>query len=225
MKYALIAATSILSVLLLACSSPEKQCLRIEAQIRQMTDVFSTDEGRLSVAAPDLLDSLQQRCSALREDMGRITTKSPETETPACFDRTVAALGLLEKHLYALRSDPALYNIGEHLKRSLADRVRPLNERLNIIKTQMELSGDYYNAAKRNLQKPDPDRTGDALQNQMLTLDFLDTELTAALQAAALSSHEKEAFQKVLTKARMEVKDYLAFCRSLQFEHRDSLPR
>lgn len=224
MKHALIAA-SILSVLLLACSSPEKQCLRIEAQVRQMTAMLSADDNRLPVAAPGLLDSLQQRCSALREDMERITGKSPGAETPACFDRTATALNLLEKHLYALRSDPAQYNIGEHLKRSLADRVRPLNERLNIIKTQMELSSDYYNAAKRNLQKPSPDRTGDALQNQMLTLEFLDSELTAALQAAALSSQEKEAFQQVLTKARMEVKDYLAFCRSLQFEHRDSLPR
>lgn len=224
MKHTLI-AYSILSVLLFACSSPEKQCLRIEAQIQQMTALLSADDDRIPVVTPDLLDSLQQRCSALRQNMGHITAKSPGAEASACLNKTTTALALLEKHLYALRSDPALYNIGEHWKRSLANRVRPLNERLNIIKIQMELSSDYYNAAKRNLQKPNPDRTGDALQSQLLTLDFLDTELTAALQAAALSLQEKEAFQQVLTKARMEVKDYLAFCRSLQFEHRDSLPR
>lgn len=224
MKHTLI-ASSILSVLLFACSSPEKQCLRIEAQIQQMTALLSADDDRIPVVTPDLLDSLQQRCSALRQNMGHITAKSPRAEASACLNKTTTALALLEKHLYALRSDPALYNIGEHWKRSLANRVRPLNERLNIIKIQMELSSDYYNAAKRNLQKPNPDRTGDALQSQLLTLDFLDTELTAALQAAALSLQEKEAFQQVLTKARIEVKDYLAFCQSLQFEHRDSLPR
>lgn len=214
-----------LTVLLAACSSPERQCLRIERQIQQMTDLLSSNDGQLPVTPADLLDSLQMQCNALRKDIGRLTHKSLPPEAESCFDRAVAALVLLEKHLYGLQSDPALYSIGEHLKRSLSDRVRPLNERLNIIKTQMELSGDYYRAAKMNLQKPNPGRTGDAMKNQLLTLGFLDTELTAALQAAQLSPQEKEAFGAVLAKARIEVKDYLAFCRSLDFEHRDSLPR
>ncbi len=121
------------------------------------------------------------------------------------------------------RHDPSAYNLGGALKQVLAAEQIPLSRRLKAIKTQMEQAPRYYECAKANIFAPIPERCRLAAQKQRLTLDFLNNELQDSLGRLEPGGEEARQFQSAVEEARLAVKDYLAFCESLYFEHQDSL--
>ena len=133
--------------------------------------------------------------------------------------------GLAEIAAEALkyRRDPAAYNLGGALKQVLAENKIPLTRRLLAIEAQMKQAPAYYQAAKANLYAPLPARCRLAVEKHSLALEFLSNELSDSLSRSSLSEAEAYRFKKAAEQARMAVKDYLAFCQSLYFEHQDSL--
>lgn len=127
----------------------------------------------------------------------------------------------LEK-IKQLRSDPSLYNLGGALKQTLSQDSATLEARLLRIDQQLAEADWYYVVAKDNLWKPIPEKSNLALEKQLYTLRFLQSELRDSINASSLTETERKQLANKISQAQLAVKDYLAFCRSLQFEHQDS---
>ncbi|MBK7872264.1 MAG: hypothetical protein IPJ74_17110 [Saprospiraceae bacterium] len=125
--------------------------------------------------------------------------------------------------LHKMKTDPSLYNLGGELKIILSSDSIALDARLLRIGQGMKEAAIYYMSAKNNLNQPDPEKTTLAIQKQLLSIKFLNGELLDSLARSSLSAQEKEAFIARTYEAKIAIKDYLAFCRSLLFEQRDSI--
>lgn len=124
--------------------------------------------------------------------------------------------------LHTLQTDPSVYNLGGEMKAMLVNDSIPLDGRLLRIGQLLKDADSYYLTAKANLTQPHPDRTVLAMQKQLRTLNFLNGELLDSLTLANLSVPEREELKTKAAQAKLAVKDYLGFCRSLLFEQRDS---
>jgi hypothetical protein len=116
-----------------------------------------------------------------------------------------------------LRSDPSFYDIGAYLRTTLAQS-DPSEKRMAYIAAQLERTKAYYAAARVNLRPTETEKINNAIDIQRNTLLFLQNELPDSIQAAALKPDKKTALLEAVQQSRLEVKDYIAFCRSLLFE-------
>jgi len=121
------------------------------------------------------------------------------------------------------QTDPALYNLSGEVKRLLNQHSLPLNERLVAINQSLNQAKPYYQAAKANLSLPVPERSQLAAQKQISGLRLLSEELPDSIRIASLASTTNQQMLSNSRKAHLQIKDYLAFCESLWFEHMDSL--
>ncbi len=138
------------------------------------------------------------------------------------WNKIAQELASRKKELEQLRSDPSLYNIGGRAKVILANAKTPLNQRLTQIDAQLAKFKSYYDIAKANLRHPDIEKTQLAIRKQLLTLQFLQTELTDSLNRSTFAEPQQQKIVQHRTQAQIAVKDYIAFCRSIIFEHNDS---
>ncbi|HMN90747.1 MAG TPA: hypothetical protein PKD70_13850 [Saprospiraceae bacterium] len=141
-----------------------------------------------------------------------------------------AAQAKLEAHfhdrilfLQQLKRNPALYNLGGELKATLSNDSVPLVARLERIGRQLALAPTYYANAKDYLTLPDTTRLELAIRKQLYALQWFNMDLQDSLQIAALPPAPRDTLEQRLQQARIAVKDYIAFCRSLLFESRASM--
>lgn len=125
------------------------------------------------------------------------------------------------QNLAKLRQDPSVYNIVEPLKNTLANQEMPLQSRLQQIENQLQSAKLYYRNAKTNLTTPDSAKLQPAIQQHLQTLYFLQNELIDSLRKAHPSEIQRDTFLARTIEAKIAVKDYIAFCRSLLFEYQD----
>ena len=121
------------------------------------------------------------------------------------------------------RTDPSIYHLGEMLQRTLNQSDRPLEERLRLVERQLEHTPPFFKQARQNLQSPLPTRMRLAVQKQIQSLQFFSNELRDSIDRSKLPPNHKQDLHLQVTEAKLQVKDYLAFCESLWFEHLDSL--
>lgn len=159
----------------------------------------------------DYLNKLEQI------DQQRLTTKNH-----ADYQLLKRDINARLTFLDQLQRDPSLYNLGGKLKATLAAPEIALSERLQLIDQQLQEAKIYFEAAKKNLTNPESEKTRLSIEKQLLTLQLLQSELPDSIASANLASAEQTALLAKVNEAKLIVKDYLAFCQSLQFEHRDS---
>lgn len=161
---------------------------------------------------------LQQYLTRLKKiDLERLNVKNK-----VLFTRLEQSITKQLRILHTLQTDPSVYNLGGEMKAMLVNDSIPLDGRLLRIGQLLKDADSYYLTAKVNLIQPHPDKTVLAMQKQLRTLNFLNSELLDSLALANLSAPEREELKTRAAQAKLAVKDYLAFCRSLLFEQRDS---
>ena len=122
-----------------------------------------------------------------------------------------------------LRSDPSLYNLGGVIKTTLVRKNTTSEEKWQRLERQLQEAPWYYTVAKDNLVHPDTAKTRLAMDKQLLTLQLLQTELLDSLSRSKLKEPQRQSILTHHYKARIAVKDYLAFCRSILFESQNGV--
>lgn len=224
MKYALLSC-GLLILACTACQSPEQKAQRLEKRIlREMPALFA-GEILPRILTPAALDSITQRCRSYRLQADALGARHSSPKANTALLRIDQLLTDCEARLSAARSDPSWYNLGGHLKTTLAQRDIPLPKRLATLHDQMALTKDWYAAARQNLRSPQPDNTRLAIRKHLLALEFLRQELPDSIAQSSLPEAEKQRCLQAAANTQLQVKDYIAFCQSLLFEHQDSLLR
>ncbi len=209
-------------LLVSSCSFSEWQARRLEKSMLRTLPVLFAGEHIPAIFSAVKLDSVTTLCQQYRLQLETLRAQNLSPETQTIIDRSDLLLKSYEAKIQDARSDPSSYNLGAYLKITLAQSGIPINERLRTISKQMQAADAYYAAARNNLIHPDPERTRTAIQKHLLILDFFDNELQDSLIAHGIDVHDRPELSKGIAQSKLHVKDYLAFCQSLIFEHRDS---
>lgn len=189
--------------------------------MQELTGVLSS----CTVIRPDLLDSALIRNDRYRRGLSLIAEKQLSQAQVQERDSLLRAMADHRRHWQQWQTDPARYNLSAEVKRLLSQHQFPINERLLAIDLCLSNAVRYYQAARKNLRRPSPDRTQLAAQKQILGLRLLIEELPDSMQRASLAQEQRRQLIDRTRSARLQLKDYIAFCESIGFEHRDSLLR
>lgn len=199
---------------------------RLIGQIQQDT-ILSTMErsGRahFAVIPSELLDSALQQSRHYLFALDRLQLQKLNREQRAGVDSLQRRLRENFERWSRYRSDPSLYNIAAEIKRQLGRSDLSLENKLQFIGQRLEEAEIYYRAAKQNIRMPSPERSQLAVQKQILGLKLLSEELPDSIRQASLPEADRQVLLVKVEKATLLLKDYLAFCESLWFEHLDSL--
>ncbi len=222
MKHALLSC-GLLILTCTACRSPERKAQRLEKQILKEMSVLFAGEVLPRILTPEALDSIAQRWQVYRRQTDALSARTSSPKANAALLRIDQLLTDYEARISAARSDPSWYNLGDHLKITLAQRDIPLHKRLVTLYDQMALTKDWYAAARQNLRSPQPDNARLAIHKHLLALEFLRQELPDSIAQCRLPEAEKQRYLQAIANTQLQMKDYIAFCQSLLFEHQDSL--
>jgi hypothetical protein len=175
------------------------------------------------IPSPTHARGLRALCESFQAELKEIRPESLPAQRRQEYFALERLLVATRRNLLAEQSDPSLYNLGAWLKKALARPDVPLEERWNNIEATLELAAVYYDSAKAILEAPvDYRRAMLAAHKQQKTLAFLQGELTDSLMSAALPSEKHAAIFQRIGLARIAVKDFLAYCQSLAFDHSDA---
>lgn len=225
--WALLIGTGVLAAVYAYLDNPNTVFRKQQRQFeREYKDVIlplrDSQQSALSILTPDQWRREQSFYKKYQARLGRIDPRHLTEKNKIAYRYLERDIHSRLTFLKQLQQDPALYNLGGKLKAMLAQPETPLKKRVQHIGRLLADSGQYFQAAKNNLRHPIPKQTELCIEKQLLTLDFLQSEWTDSMNRANLSSQEKATLQAQTDQAVLAVKDYLAFCKSLQFEHRDS---
>ncbi|MFM9948881.1 MAG: hypothetical protein ACKV1O_13160 [Saprospiraceae bacterium] len=158
----------------------------------------------------------------LAESFQQINPAVLEKSNQQRWNRYAAGLKAALESREHLAEDPAAFDIGRTLETLFQNDSGALDGRLTRIEKCLTQAPAYYETAKILLRRPDPEQTLLAIENQLQTLRLLRDYLPALLATARLEEATKERISQKAYFAKLAVKDYLAFCESLHFEHSDT---
>lgn len=118
--------------------------------------------------------------------------------------------------------NPAHYNIFLIALDSLSRPNAPLTTKLKSVQTVLSKAAPYYTSARSYLSNPDPIFTQQAIAEHLEALHFLNYTLPDSIAVSNLPLKERKKMEKVILMASFQVKLYLAYCRSILFEHIDA---
>ncbi len=115
-------------------------------------------------------------------------------------------------------SDATFYNVQGPFRYLLQSQHAPLKKRLFTINKKMQSIPSYYRTAKRNLTRPKQETIDQAIEEHLNTFAFFQQTMRDSLFSAKLDQTDRKKFLRNLNKSQDAIKDYVAFCNSIQFE-------
>ncbi len=215
MKYWMLIGWAVL--LASACSSPEGKAKRLERQLLEQIPILFADDVLPVIFTPARTDSIQAACQLFRTRIDVQLNSAPAGAAKNILQSADLVLQGYELRAERLYSDPSFYDIGAYLRTTLAQS-DPSEKRMEYIAAQLERTKAYYAAARVNLRPTETEKINNAIDIQRNTLLFLQNELSDFIEATALKPDKKTALMEAVQQSRLEVKNYIAFCRSLLFE-------
>lgn len=110
-------------------------------------------------------------------------------------------------------NNPQMFDVMPLMRRILRDSVLNDEQKMDILLHKLQRIPEYYEAAKSVVANASPRNCRTAIEQQVLTFSFLDNELNNLFQKHHVNSIEYKNF---IYYAKLSVKDYIAFCRSLE---------
>jgi len=180
--------------------------------------VYPAAADEVIPSAEEVRKTLEQY-HVLSESFQEINPAGLEKHNQQRWNRYAADLKAVLESREHLAEDPAAFDIGGTLESLLQ---MDSEMRLQRLETCLASAPAYYETAKTLLRRPDPERTLLAIEKQLQTLRLLRDSLPALLAASRLDEASEQSFLEKTYRAKLAVKDYLAFCESLHFEHSDT---
>lgn len=199
------------------CSSPEGKARKLERQMLEQIPLLFADDVLPVVFTKTRTDSILAACLLFRKRIDEQLNSKPDPAVATILKRADLALQGYELRAERLHSDPSFYDIGVYLNTVLVLN-DPIDKRMEYLALQLQRTQAYYAAARANLRPTEAESIYKAIDVQRSTLLFLQTQLPDSIQIASLQPNEKTALTKAVHQSRLELKDYIAFCRSLLYE-------
>lgn len=185
-------------------------------------DIQQVNEATFAVVTPQILDSALIHSAYYRSRLKAIEKTQLDETRKEQLDSLLQILEERQIYWERWQRDPSLYDLSGSIIFLLEQKDWPLEKRLRHIDQYLLKAPAYYKAAKENLKFPDSSLLELAAQRQVRSLRLLSVDLLGFIEIADLEEEEARQFRVNVQNVYVAVKDYLAFCESLWFEHFDS---
>lgn len=118
-------------------------------------------------------------------------------------------------------TDPTYYNLSEIFMSFLKKKNAPDEQDLRVLESKLKQVPIYYSAAKENLKSPDPQKIEQAVEQQIQLYRFFDQQLLKLFQNENYSESQRNQLVQLAFQAKLSVKDFIAFCKSKEFDYFD----
>lgn len=112
-------------------------------------------------------------------------------------------------------NSPQMFDVAPLMRRIIRDSLLTDVQKMDILLHKLQRVPEYYEAAKTVVANASPPNCRVAIQQQVLTFSFLDNELSNMFKKHNIDSFD---YQNLMYYAKLSIKDYIAFCRNLEFE-------
>jgi exonuclease VII large subunit len=178
---------------------------------------------------PQWLETLDT--SSLQEQLTFLTTaqqtaqkwlgKPIDTAIKINIENLHARLTLAKNRLERQQIDPSVYNLGLRLQTLYSNKTTLEKTDLEKLAAELDQAGRYYDLARTKLKKPIAVRCDSAVHQHIAGITFLLSQFKPKLEKLQVSQEKISILQKI-DRTCFFMKDYLAWCRSMAFEMRDS---
>ncbi len=118
--------------------------------------------------------------------------------------------------------NPSSYNVGEAFAMILEGQHTSLENRLKDLGKKATFVSDYYEAAKKNIDKPVEVLQNLAISQNKGSLEIFEQNITDSVKVSKLSEAEKQSILKNTASAAQAIKNYIAWLESYKpAERRD----
>lgn len=197
----------LLPILLTSCDHPDRQFKQLTQELNTLKSQVLNDFSRDS-----LLDTAWEQTQILKQDLALLIQKINTQTSDLPYYQLEQDLEDHLDQIDQLRSDPSLYNLGGHLKVTIAQPQQTLEQKLLAADSLLSLAPNYYTAAKRKLTNPQAERLNLAVRKQALGIYFLNGAFQDSLAVAGLDTQGVWREKSKATERAM--KDFIAWCNS-----------
>ncbi len=118
-------------------------------------------------------------------------------------------------------NDPTYYDLREVLNSILNLKITKTEQYLEVVASNLKLVPEYYSAAIENLINPDQQKLQEAIAQQIQFYTILDEQIIAEFKDSNLTESQLAGLSHLILAAKLSVKDFIAFCKSKEFEYFD----
>ena len=119
------------------------------------------------------------------------------------------------------QKDPSQYDVGPNIQASALPSEQILQDSHTVFEYNLRAVPPFYQTAKAQLDTATIEKIKAAIQVNRTTYLYLSQQLIPQIEKIKLDGERKDYFLASLDEARIAVKDYIAFCKSLEFEYFD----
>lgn len=205
-----------------SCTKQDHQFTQFEKTAQNDLQNSQEEYPLHSIAVLKNLKKREQAYLELKKRLNQFEYDKLNQTNQALFKQLHQKIVQAQGKLTPFFEDPSLYNLGGILKEILADSQLNLEEKLQRIEQTLSKSSSYYELAKENLVRPKAEKIELAVQKQILSINFLFSELSDSITHSKIEKEMLQRLEREKTTTKLVLKDYIAYCESLYFEHRDS---
>lgn len=175
---------------------------------------------------PEMLDSsaLQNRLDFLAAALDKAQEWEKRPVAPAVKNKLTTLstrLQTAQNRLLSQQKDPSVYNFGLRL-RELFPPDRPFDmSQLDNLQGLLDQADTYYQQAKQKLKEPAPTQCDSAIAQHINSITYLRENLGKKITESNLPKVMSKQLGYKIDQSCMQMKDYLAWCRSKAFEGRN----
>ncbi len=125
------------------------------------------------------------------------------------------------KRIY--ESDPTYYELYRDFELVMKYGKIPIDQQLEIIEGKLKKIPEYYEAAIENLKSPNQQKLKEAIDQQIRFYTYLNKEIPKKIQRAGLTKSQFLNFEHLIFQAKLSIKDFIAFCKSKEFDYFDKV--
>lgn len=175
---------------------------------------------------PEMLDSsaLQNRLDFLATALDKAQEWGKQSVAPAVKNKITTLstrLQTAQNRLLSQQNDPSVYNLGLRL-RELFPPDRPFDmSQLDNLQELLDQAATYYRQAKQKLQEPTPTQCDSAIAQHISSITYLREDFGKKIMGSDLPKVMSKQLEYKINQSCIQMKDYLAWCRSMAFEGRN----
>jgi hypothetical protein len=176
---------------------------------------MSAQSGRMFIASKSGLDALRRFYEKYAHRVSSIRLRGVAKATTQDYLKIRNILRNVHLYLENYQHTPQYYNCHASFRRILDSRSLSTEQQLEIVLKKLQHVPALYEAAKINLESTTYERAETAVQQQVQTYMYLDKVVIPFFQRNGSDSRE---FQNQMYYAKLAIKDYVAYCRSVGIE-------
>ena len=208
-----------IAILCCTCNTPDQKILNAHLQAESIRNLIYPKTNFPPVLTHTLIDSISTSLEDIQTVLLDARNQLQSEEAGNALIKTDKIIRQISFMVVQAHQNPAFYRLGTYL-----DHVPPASENtLESLHDLLKVAKPFYDSAKENLKYPNPQQCLLAVELHRQDLEYFKKELPMIIAQAPGGEVFRKSVLQDLKYCELIIKDYIAFCRSKNLNHLDSL--